>query len=111
MVGLFDIAGRNALVTGGSRGVGAMIARGLAEAGAYVFISSRKEAELLQTAEELSALGSCEAIPADLSTPDGARALPIRSANGSTRSASSSTTPARPGAPRSRSSPSLAGIA
>ncbi len=64
-------------MTGGSRGVGAMIARGLVEAGAHVFISSRKEAELRSTAEELGALapGRCEAIPADLSSPDGARAL------------------------------------
>ena len=72
---LFDISGRTALVTGGSRGVGAMIARGLVQAGANVLISSRKEAELLSTAEELSTLGSCQAIPADLSSPEGARAL------------------------------------
>jgi NAD(P)-dependent dehydrogenase (short-subunit alcohol dehydrogenase family) len=72
---LFDIRGRTALVTGGSRGVGAMIARGLVEAGARVFISSRKEPDLRARAEELAALGSCEAIPADLSSPEGARAL------------------------------------
>jgi NAD(P)-dependent dehydrogenase (short-subunit alcohol dehydrogenase family) len=72
---LFDISGRTALVTGGSRGVGAMIARGLVHAGANVLISSRKEAELLSTAEELGALGSCHAIPADLSSPEGARKL------------------------------------
>ena len=72
---LFDISGRTALVTGGSRGVGAMIARGLVQAGANVLISSRKEAELLSTADELSTLGSCQAIPADLSSPEGARAL------------------------------------
>jgi NAD(P)-dependent dehydrogenase (short-subunit alcohol dehydrogenase family) len=72
---LFDISGRTALVTGGSRGVGAMIARGLVQGGANVLISSRKEAELLSTAEELSTLGSCQAIPADLSSPEGARAL------------------------------------
>ncbi len=72
---LFDISGRTALVTGGSRGVGAMIARGLVQAGANVLISSRKEAELLSTAEELRTLGSCQAIPADLSSPEGARAL------------------------------------
>lgn len=75
MSDLFDISGRSAVVTGGSRGVGAMIARGLVEAGARVLISSRREPDLRQTAEDLSALGSCEAIPADLSTPDGARAL------------------------------------
>ncbi len=75
MSDLFDISGRTALVTGGSRGVGAMIARGFVEAGAHVLISSRKEADLTGTAEELSALGRVEAIPADLSTPDGARRL------------------------------------
>ena len=70
---LFDISGRTALVTGGSRGVGAMIARGLVQAGANVLISSRKEAELLSTAEELRTLGSCQAIPADLSSPGGGK--------------------------------------
>jgi NAD(P)-dependent dehydrogenase (short-subunit alcohol dehydrogenase family) len=75
MSDLFDISGRTALVTGGSRGVGAMIARGLVEAGATVLISSRKEADLASTASALSRLGNCEALPADLSTPDGARAL------------------------------------
>lgn len=72
---LFDVSGRTALVTGGSRGIGAMIARGLLEARVRVLISSRKEAELQATAEELGRLGNCEAIPADLSSPDGARAL------------------------------------
>src|SRR6185312_11555271 len=52
-----------------------MIARGLVEACARVFISSRKEPDLRARAEELAALGSCEAIPADLSTPEGAQAL------------------------------------
>ncbi len=75
MSDLFDISGRTALVTGGSRGVGAMIARGFVEAGAHVLISSRKEADLIGTAEALSALGRVEAIPADLSTPEGARTL------------------------------------
>jgi NAD(P)-dependent dehydrogenase (short-subunit alcohol dehydrogenase family) len=75
MSDLFDISGRTALVTGGSRGVGAMIARGLVEAGATVLISSRKQADLTSTASALGRLGNCEALPADLSTPDGARAL------------------------------------
>jgi NAD(P)-dependent dehydrogenase (short-subunit alcohol dehydrogenase family) len=76
---LFAIAGKTALVTGGSRGIGLMIARGLVEAGARVVISSRKEADLRAAAQELSALAAngsaCEAIPADLSTPDGAARL------------------------------------
>jgi NAD(P)-dependent dehydrogenase (short-subunit alcohol dehydrogenase family) len=72
---LFDISGRAALVTGGSRGIGRMIAQGLVEAGARVMISSRKADELESTACELAEHGHCEAVPADLSTPDGARAL------------------------------------
>ncbi len=68
---LFDISGKRALVTGGSRGIGRMIAGGLLRAGAEVVISSRKVADLEKTAGELN----CTAIPADLSTPDGASAL------------------------------------
>jgi NAD(P)-dependent dehydrogenase (short-subunit alcohol dehydrogenase family) len=72
---LFDVAGRTALVTGGSRGIGLMIARGLVRGGARVIISSRKQADLESAAAELSAEGECEAIVADLSTPEGARLL------------------------------------
>ncbi|MEO6126406.1 MAG: SDR family NAD(P)-dependent oxidoreductase, partial [Ilumatobacteraceae bacterium] len=43
---LFSLAGKSALVTGGSRGIGAMIARGLLDAGASVIISARKQHEL-----------------------------------------------------------------
>jgi NAD(P)-dependent dehydrogenase (short-subunit alcohol dehydrogenase family) len=68
---LFDVSGKRALVTGGSRGIGRMIAEGLARAGASVVISSRKVADLEQTASELGVT----AIPADLSTPEGAREL------------------------------------
>jgi NAD(P)-dependent dehydrogenase (short-subunit alcohol dehydrogenase family) len=75
MSDLFGISGKTALVTGGSRGIGAMIARGLLQAGARVVISSRKEGDLKATAGELSAIGECTAIPADLSNPDGAQAL------------------------------------
>jgi NAD(P)-dependent dehydrogenase (short-subunit alcohol dehydrogenase family) len=72
---LFDIAGRTALVTGGSRGIGLMIARGLIEAGANVIVSSRKSEDVKAAAEQLAKLGDCEAIPGDVSTPEGARAL------------------------------------
>jgi NAD(P)-dependent dehydrogenase (short-subunit alcohol dehydrogenase family) len=75
MTDLFDVSGKTALVTGGSRGIGAMIARGLLEAGVRVVISSRKEPDLNATAERLGSVGDVTAIAADLSTPDGAEAL------------------------------------
>ena len=64
---LFSIEGRTALVTGGSRGIGLMIARGFVEAGARVYISSRKQAVCDAVAAELSKLGSCVSLPANLS--------------------------------------------
>ena len=72
---LFSIHGRTALVTGGSRGIGRMIAAGFVEAGAKVYISSRKAEVLGEVAAELSAHGTCVAIPADLSTEEGCREL------------------------------------
>jgi NAD(P)-dependent dehydrogenase (short-subunit alcohol dehydrogenase family) len=72
---LFDVSGRTALVTGGSRGIGLMIARGLVQAGARVIVSSRKADDVEAAARELSELGDCEAIPGDISTPEGAAAL------------------------------------
>jgi NAD(P)-dependent dehydrogenase (short-subunit alcohol dehydrogenase family) len=70
MAGLFDIAGKTALVTGGSRGIGLMIARGYVEAGARVYITSRKAEACDDVAAELSKVGTCVAIPADLSRED-----------------------------------------
>ena len=68
MSDLFNIAGKTALVTGGSRGIGAMIARGYVEAGATVYISSRKKDVCDEMAAELSKVGTCVSLPADLST-------------------------------------------
>jgi NAD(P)-dependent dehydrogenase (short-subunit alcohol dehydrogenase family) len=75
MTELFSVEGKTVLVTGGSRGIGLMIAQGFVRAGARVIISSRKADVCEQVAAELSAEGRCEAIPADLSADDGAQAL------------------------------------
>jgi NAD(P)-dependent dehydrogenase (short-subunit alcohol dehydrogenase family) len=75
MSDLFDVSGKTALVTGGSRGIGLMIARGLVQAGARVIISSRKADDVAAAARELSQQGDCEAVTADVSTPEGAQAL------------------------------------
>jgi NAD(P)-dependent dehydrogenase (short-subunit alcohol dehydrogenase family) len=75
MADLFDVSGKTALVTGGSRGIGLMIATGLLQAGARVIVSSRKAGDLEAAAGELARLGDCEAIPADVSTPEGAAEL------------------------------------
>ena len=72
---LFSIEGKVALVTGGSRGIGLMIARGYVEAGARVYISSRKSEVCQEVAAELSRVGTCEALPADLGREDEARRL------------------------------------
>lgn len=73
MKDLFSIEGKVAVVTGGSRGIGEMIARGFVENGVKTYITSRKEKELNATAEKLSAFGTCIAVPADLSTLDGVK--------------------------------------
>lgn len=64
---LFSIEGKTALVTGGSRGIGLMIARGFVTAGARVYISSRKQEVCDEVAAELSKIGVCVSLPADLS--------------------------------------------
>jgi NAD(P)-dependent dehydrogenase (short-subunit alcohol dehydrogenase family) len=75
MKDLFSLDRRTALVTGGSRGIGRMIAEGFLAQGAKVYISSRKAADCDQTAKELSEHGTCISIPADVSTMEGIAAL------------------------------------
>jgi NAD(P)-dependent dehydrogenase (short-subunit alcohol dehydrogenase family) len=72
---LFSLDGRTALVTGGSRGIGEMIARGFLEAGARVILTARGGVDLDEAVQRLAPLGPCEAIAADLSTTDGCRGL------------------------------------
>jgi 2-deoxy-D-gluconate 3-dehydrogenase len=73
---LFSLQGRTALITGGSRGIGRMIAAGFLAQGAKVYISSRKAAACDSTAAELSAGGGrCVSLPQDVSTVEGCRAL------------------------------------
>lgn len=67
MSGLFSIEGKTALVTGGGRGIGLMIARGYVEAGSRVYISSRNEEVCTEVAAELSKVGTCFSLPANLS--------------------------------------------
>ncbi|NPU90504.1 MAG: SDR family oxidoreductase [Gammaproteobacteria bacterium] len=71
MSDLFSIKGKVALVTGGTSGIGYMIAQGLVKHGAKVYVASRKADACEKTAYELSAFGTCIGIPADLSTEAG----------------------------------------
>jgi NAD(P)-dependent dehydrogenase (short-subunit alcohol dehydrogenase family) len=70
---LFSLSGKTAVVTGGTRGIGMMIAGGLLAAGATVVIASRKADAVEAAVAELSAIGPCTGLAADLSTEDGAR--------------------------------------
>jgi NAD(P)-dependent dehydrogenase (short-subunit alcohol dehydrogenase family) len=71
MTNLFSVRDKSAVVTGGSRGIGLMIARGLLENGARVVISSRKATSCDETARKLSQYGECISAPADISSVEG----------------------------------------
>ena len=76
---LFSVTGKTVLVTGGSRGIGKMIAAAYVTNGAKVYISSRKAAVCDAVAAELNAEaasgGSCISLPADLASTEGRAAL------------------------------------
>ena len=83
MIDLFSLHGRTALVTGGSRGIGRMIAEGFLAQGARVYISSRKADACDKAAAEMCKIGPCISIPADISSVEGAKALAAKiAANG-----------------------------
>lgn len=63
---IFDIKGKVALVTGGARGIGAMIAQGFVEAGVKVYISSRNGDACAAFANKMNEIGECVALPYDL---------------------------------------------
>ena len=79
MKNLFSLDGKTALITGGSRGIGRMIARGYLAHGAKVYISARKADACMATAQELNTeypdSAGCIALPQDVSTIDGCKAL------------------------------------
>jgi len=72
---LFNVSGKVAVVSGGSSGIGAMMARGLLENGVKVYITARKADRLMAMAEELSEYGDCIAIPSDMSSVEGIESL------------------------------------
>ena len=96
---LFRLDGRVALVTGGSRGIGRMIAAGFVAQGAKVYVSSRKAEACEETAAELGP--NCIPLPADIARSTVAVTSPRHWRRGRNGSTSSSTMPVRPGAYRS----------
>ena len=87
MQDVFSIAGKVALVTGGSRGIGEMIAAGMLASGAKVYISSRKADVCNATADRLAKIhgNECISVPADLSQLDGIDAVATAIADNETR--------------------------
>jgi NAD(P)-dependent dehydrogenase (short-subunit alcohol dehydrogenase family) len=78
MNGLFDVSGKAVLVTGGAQGLGRMIADGFVNAGAKVYITSRKADIAAEAAAQMSRAGFCKAIEADLASPEGCAELARR---------------------------------
>ncbi len=74
---IFGVKGKTVLVTGGGRGIGASIAEGFVKAGAKVYICSRKAETCEETAKELSAFGTCIALPVkgDIANEEGRAAI------------------------------------
>ena len=70
---LFSVRGKSVVVTGGTRGIGAMIASGFVAAGADVVVASRKADAVAAAVADLSRYGNCSGLVADLSTEEGAR--------------------------------------
>lgn len=75
MNNLFSLTGKVAVVTGGSQGIGLMLARGLVQAGAKVYVASRKQSACDAAVAELSEFGQCAALPLDVSNEAEAQRL------------------------------------
>ena len=71
MSDLFSLNGKTAIITGGSSGIGAMIAKSFVENGVKTYITSRKEETLVKKAKEFSNYGECIALQSDLSSNEG----------------------------------------
>jgi gluconate 5-dehydrogenase len=79
IVSSFDLSGRTALVTGGSKGLGKAMALALAEAGASIVIASRDYSNLDNTARDIRKFGrNVKTIQGDLSTPEGAESVAVK---------------------------------
>ncbi len=72
---LFSLEAKRAVVTGASRGIGRMIAKGLVANGVEVLLAARPSTDLDDTVAELGASGSCERVEADVTTAEGREAI------------------------------------